>query len=169
MKAPEKTAVAGIIFDDSRTQVLLVQRRDIPVWVLPGGGVDKEESKEAAIQREMEEETGYKVHIARQIAEYEPVNRLTQRTYFFECTIAGGAPRLGDETLGIRFFPIAELPVLLPPPYEKWIMDARAEYGYVLKKKIEGVSYPVLIKLLCQHPILVCRFLLTKVGIHLNL
>ena len=33
----EKQAVYGIIFNEARDAVLLIQRRDIPVWVLPEG------------------------------------------------------------------------------------------------------------------------------------
>ena len=42
----EKTAVACILFDESKTKVCLIKRRDVPVWVLPGGGVDPFEKSE---------------------------------------------------------------------------------------------------------------------------
>ncbi len=68
-----KQAVYGILFTQDRKQILLVKRRDLPVWVLPGGGLDEgEDPKEGAI-REVEEETGLKVEIVKQIAEYHPV------------------------------------------------------------------------------------------------
>lgn len=149
-------------------QVLLIQRRDIPVWVLPGGGIEPGETPEAACLREMEEETGYTVKIVRKVAEYSPVNRLTKRTHFYEVEVIGGAPQTGSETRAIEFFSLNHLPKHLPPPYASWISDAAAHHFNPLKKKIEGVSYRVLFKLLLQHPILVGRFLLTKLGIHLN-
>ena len=71
------------------------------------------------------------------------------------------------ETRDIRFFPLNALPPL-PPPYEGWIRDAAANHPAVLSKEIEGSSYWVLVKLLVQHPILVGRYLLTKLGIHIN-
>lgn len=163
-----RTAVCGIIFNDDRSQVLLLKRRDIPVWVLPGGGIDPGESPENAVERELWEETGCRVAIVRKIAEYLPVNSLTQLTHFFECTILSGTPTQGSETKEIQYFPLSKLPKYLAPPYKGWIEDAASFSPTLIKKKIEGVSYWVFIKLLVLHPILVFRFLLTKLGIHLN-
>ena len=146
---------------------MLIKRRDIPVWVLPGGGIDSGESPEIAACREMEEETGYQVKIVRKIAEYSPTNRLAKLTHFYEVAVAGGAPKTGAETRAVEFFDPDQLPSM-PPPYRHWIADAAARHSAVLKKPVEGVNYATLLKLLVQHPVLVGRFLLTKIGIHLN-
>ncbi len=164
---PEKQAVYGIVFNENRTEVLLIKRMDIPVWVLPGGGLDPGESPEAGAVREVLEETGFNSVVVRKVAEYLPVNKMTQPSHLFECRIISGAAKTGDETKAVRFFPLNALPPL-PPPYKGWIADAAANHPSVLRKKIEGVSYWVLLKLLIQHPILVGRYLLTKLGIHIN-
>jgi 8-oxo-dGTP diphosphatase len=161
-------SVSAIIFNEDRTEVLLVKRRDIPVWVLPGGGIDAGESPEEAALREASEETGFTLEIARQVAEYFPVNKLTKLTYFYECKIVSGKAQTSLETQAICFFPLTELPKLLPPPYPGWIRDAAANHSKVLRKKIAGVSYLVCLKLLIKHPVLVGRFILTKFGIHIN-
>ena len=161
-------AVACILFDESRESILLVKRRDIPVWVLAGGGIEAGETPEEAAVREVLEETGYNVEIVRKIAEYESVNKLTQPTHFFECRIKSGAARASEETSDVRFFPLAKLPKRLPPFYLHWIDDALQNRAEILRKKIQGVSYWILVKLLIGHPILVGRFLLTKIGIHIN-
>jgi 8-oxo-dGTP pyrophosphatase MutT (NUDIX family) len=158
-------SVACILFRDSK--ILLIKRRDIPVWVLPGGGIDPGESPEVAACREMEEETGYQVKIVRKIAEYSPTNRLAKLTHFYEVAVLDGAPKTGAETRAVEFFALNQLP-LLPPPYKHWIADAAARHPMVLKKNVEGVNYATLLKLLIQHPVLVGRFLLTKLGIHIN-
>jgi 8-oxo-dGTP diphosphatase len=158
-------SVACIVFKNST--VLLIKRRDIPVWVLPGGGIDPGESPEKAALREMEEETGCKAEIVRKIAEYTPLNRLAKFTHFYEMRLVEGELKTGAETTALQFFPLDQLP-LLPPPYEHWIKDAAERRPEVIKKNVEGVSYGVLLKLLIQHPILVGRFLLTKMGIHIN-
>ncbi len=157
---PMGKSVASIIFSKDRKSVLLIKRRDIPVWVLPGGGIDAEESPEEAALRETEEETGFSGKIMRKIAEYSPYNRLSKHTYFFEVTPVMGEPTLGAETSDIRFFPIDKLPSLMPPNYPYWIKDAAAELPFVLYKKVEGTSYWRLLQLLLRHPIFVGRFLL---------
>lgn len=161
-----KQAVSAIIFKDS--SILLIKRRDIPVWVLPGGGLDPFETVEEGICREVLEETGCNVEIVRKIAEYQPINKLTQLTHFFECKILSGTPQEGPETKEIAFFPIDALPKFLAPPYLSWIQDALLRKPQVLCKPIEGVSYFDLFKHLFLHPFLVIRFLLTKIGIHIN-
>lgn len=163
-----KQAVCGVLFDSSRKQVLLIKRRDIPVWVLPGGGLEPNETAEEAILREMKEETGYEVRILRKVAAYESVNRFTQPTHLFECSIVSGKPSTGQETKEVQFFPLDHLPKYLAPPYKGWIADAAAQLPHLIIKKIEGVSYWVFIKLLILHPICVIRYLLTKIGVHLN-
>jgi hypothetical protein len=67
----------------------------------------------------------------------------------------------------VRFFPLDALPPL-PPPYEGWIREGAAGYPELIRKEIKGVTIWVLLKLLIQHPLLVCRYLLTKLGIHIN-
>jgi 8-oxo-dGTP pyrophosphatase MutT (NUDIX family) len=163
-----KQAVACILFNEARNQVLLIERRDIPVWVLPGGGIETGEKPEEAALREMLEESGYKVKILRKVAEYQSVNRFTQPTHFFECAIVSGVARPSAESKQVRFFPLNALPKRLPPFYLGWIEDARLAHPGILFKKVEGVSYWVFIKLLLTHPLLVSRFLLTKIGIHIN-
>jgi 8-oxo-dGTP diphosphatase len=166
-KPPDDQAVYGIIFNEIKTEVLLIKRRDIPVWVLPGGGLDQGESPEEGAVREVLEETGFRSSIIRKVAEYLPVNRMTKFSHLFECQIVSGSMRTGTETKDVRFFPLHALPSL-PPPYERWIRDAATNHRTILRKKIEGVSYWILIKLFLQHPILVSRYLLTKLGIHIN-
>lgn len=165
---PMKHSVSCILFSPDRKQILLIKRRDIPVWVLPGGGIEPGESPEAAACREAEEETGYKVKIVRKIAEYTPANKLSNFTHLFEVTPLSGAPSIGAETLDIQFFPFDSPPKNLAPPYPYWIADALSGSSEVIRKKVEGTSYWTSLKLLLLHPILVGRFILTLFGIHIN-
>ena len=164
----EKQAIYGILFNENREQVLLVQRRDLPVWVLPGGGLDPNESTEEGVKREVLEETGYQVAIVRKIATYLPVNLMTQKTHFFECKIIGGQAKLNAEAKQIKYFPANKLPTRLPPPFHGWIKDALTPPEKPLIKNTEDVTYLTLLKLLLQHPHLVIRYFLTKIGIRFN-
>jgi 8-oxo-dGTP pyrophosphatase MutT (NUDIX family) len=145
----------------------MVKRRDIPVWVLPGGGLDRSEAPEEGALREILEETGYHTAIIRKVAEYLPVNTMTQYTHVFECRIMEGSPQTGAETEQVDYYPLAQLR-RLPPPFEGWILDAAANHPHTLRKKIEGVTWLKFFKLLISHPILVGRYVLTKLGIHIN-
>jgi 8-oxo-dGTP diphosphatase len=164
----EKQAIYGVLFNKEKTEVLLVQRRDLPVWVLPGGGLDAGETPLDGVKREVEEESGCKVEIIRQVAEYLPVNNLTHKTHFFECKIIGGSPRATEESKQTKFFPLDSLPSRLAPPFALWIKDALLGQDEVLVKKTEGVTYFILVTLLLKHPILITRYLLTKLGIRFN-
>ncbi len=163
----ESSAVYGIVFNKDRTEVLLIKRRDIPVWVLPGGGLDPGELPEVGAVREVLEESGFQTKVVRKVAEYLPVNKMTKLSHFFECQIVSGSAKTGAESKEVGFFPLNDLPEL-PPPYRGWIEDAAANHPTMLRKKIEGVTYWIFLKLLISHPILVGRYLLTKLGIHIN-
>lgn len=159
-------SVASVIFSPDRLSVLLILRRDVPVWVLPGGGIEPNETPEAAAARETLEETGFTVNSQRLVGDYIPMNRLAKRTFLYECTILSGSPLISSETKGVQFFPLKHLPSM-PPPYNEWIEDARYPLPPI-QKKLLSVNYLSLIKHALGHPILVARFLLAKSGFPIN-
>lgn len=163
----QEESVSGILFSEDRKEILLIKRRDVPVWVLPGGGIDPGETPEEAVLREMEEETGYKVTIKRKVAEYTPLNRLARFTHLYECTLVSGSPTLSAETQGVAFFPLCELPPL-PPPYPDWIADSIEHAPTLFQKKITSVTYLNLLRHALMHPILVGRFLFARMGLPFN-
>lgn len=159
-------SIAGATFSSDRTAVLLIKRRDVPIWVLPGGGIDPKETPDLAIVREILEETGFHVKIERLAGRYQPMNRLAKRTFLYECSILTGQPTPSCETSDVRFFPLDALPPM-PPPYLEWIQDAH-QTGASIDKFLTSVTYCSLLKLLCLHPILVLRFLLSRLGCPIN-
>jgi len=58
-------SVIAVVFTKNRQEVLLIKRRDVPVWVLPGGGIEKDETALGAIIREVKEESGFEVKIVK--------------------------------------------------------------------------------------------------------
>jgi 8-oxo-dGTP pyrophosphatase MutT (NUDIX family) len=162
-----KQAVYGIVFNQQKDRVLMVKRRDIPVWVLPGGGLERNETPEEGTIREVLEETGYRVAITRKIAEYLPVNRMTQYTHVFECRIIDGFATTSAETKEISYYPLTLLNQL-PPPFENWILDTLANHPSILRKKIKGVTWLRFFLLLLRHPILTGRYVLSRLGIPIN-
>ena len=160
-------SVAGAIFSPDRKKVLLVQRRDVPVWVLPGGGIDGGESSGDAIIREILEETGFTVKVERLVGLYIPINALGKPTHLYECSILQGSPKTSAETNDVQFFPLSHLPKLLPPPFRGWIADAYAQQP-LLHKKMSDVNYLTLFLNFIKHPILVLRFILARFGFTIN-
>lgn len=166
--ATTKESVAAFILSQDKRHLLLTKRRDIPVWVMPGGGIDEGETPEEAILREVCEETGSSAKIHRLIAIYLPTNKMTRKTYFYECILLDETVRVTEETSGIQFFSLENLPYHFPPPYPEWLQDALLGSEKPLMKSIKSVTYLTLFKNLIFHPILVIRFILTRLGIHLN-
>jgi 8-oxo-dGTP diphosphatase len=154
-------SVIGVIFSPDRNEVLLVERDDFPVWVLPGGGVEISESLENAIIREILEETGFTVKIERLVGLYLPANSLTKPTHLYECTILKGSPKPSAETKQVRFFPRTQLPYPIPPPFTEWIEDAFI-IQEPLCKTLDQVNYKTLFFYFTKHPILVFRFVCKK-------
>lgn len=159
-------SVAGVLFSADRTEVLLIQRRDVPVWVLPGGGIEAE-TGEAAVVREFEEETLLKVEVVRLVGRYLPLNRLAKKTLLYELRALSGEPRISAETRGVRFWPLAHLPGM-PPPYAEWIADAQLGVSIPLTRTLSSVTYRALVRHALRHPLLVLRFFLARAGFPLN-
>ncbi|KKL15500.1 hypothetical protein LCGC14_2505000, partial [marine sediment metagenome] len=99
-------SVISCIFSEDRKKVLLIKRRDVPVWTLPGGGVEDNETIEEAITREILEETGFQTKIKKKVGEYSPINKLAKFTHLFESEIVSGKPTLSDETKDIKKFDV---------------------------------------------------------------
>lgn len=155
-------ASLGIIFQPDKKSVLLVKRCDVPVWVLPGGGVEPVESPEEAVVREVWEETGLRVSVARKLGEYMPINRLASPTHIYECTIRDGALRTGCETSDIAFWPIAQLPDSFFIVHRDWLEDALSDQAKPVKGLIARVTYGGLARYVMRHPLIFFRFLWTR-------
>lgn len=154
-------AAISIIFNENDKQLLLVKRHDVPVWVLPGGGIDQGETPEIAVRREVFEETGYRISIIRQTAEYHPINRLAALTYVFLCRIEEGEPQTSSETASIAFFSLQNLPKSLLSVHRDWLNDALT-HSTIVKKPLTQVTYWAVFKHLLKHPMHVLRFLWTR-------
>lgn len=161
MKLTLPSAAIGVIFNEDKSQVLLVKRKDVPVWVLPGGGINPNESPKTAALREIKEETGLVVRIVRQSGYYLPVNRLAAPTSVFVCQIIDGRCGLSDETAGCAFYPINQLPASLFILHKDWLNDA-LQFPFLVEKPINQVTYWRVILYLFSHPYLLIRYSLTR-------
>lgn len=158
---PLLPAAIGIILNEQQTEVVLVKRRDVPVWVLPGGGVEADENPEDSVKRELLEETGFQVAILRKCAEYSPINRLAAFTSVFLCKIHLGQMLLSNEVSEIAFHPLEALPNSFFPLHARWLQEALS-YPYLIQRPLTEVSYYALFKYLICHPGHVLRFAWTR-------
>ncbi|MGA1599655.1 MAG: NUDIX hydrolase [bacterium] len=107
----------GVIFRDQA--LLLVRERSDGRWTLPGGWVDPNESPREAVEREVWEESGYRVQAEKLLAVYdrarhphEPPHPYSVYKLFIRCRLLGGTPVDNLETEQATFFREEELPEL---------------------------------------------------------
>lgn len=151
----------GIILNE-KEEILLVKRKDVPIWVLPGGGIDKGETPEKAIVREVKEETGLNVIVLEKRAEYRPVNHLTAFTSVFTCKISSGNLELSEETQAIHFFPLKSLPKAFFFLHANWLNEILLSRSLV-QRSITEISYSAVFIYLLKHPWIVIRFAWTRI------
>jgi 8-oxo-dGTP pyrophosphatase MutT (NUDIX family) len=158
---PLLPAAIGIILTHDKSEVLLVKRRDLPIWVLPGGGIECGESPQEALIREVEEETGLTVSIQRHCAEYTPINRLSTQTSIFLCSPLSGTLSLSSETDDIAYHPLNNLPPSLFHLHAHWLQESLSSET-LIQRQLTEVSYAALTSYFCLHPWQVLRFAWTR-------
>lgn len=97
------------IFRNNQSEVLLSKRRDMPLWVLPGGHQEKNEEIEDTAIREVAEETGLNIKLDKLVSKYTSPNNQTIK-YLYKGEVTSGTIRLSKETSDIKWFPINKLP-----------------------------------------------------------
>jgi 8-oxo-dGTP pyrophosphatase MutT (NUDIX family) len=116
-------------------EVLLGLRSDLRGWELPGGAAGPGESGEAALRREVREETGLEVEIVERVGDYERSGFRPHTARIYRCRPVGGTLRSSGETLRVRWFPADDLPDTLFPWYRAPLADARAARGAPLLRR----------------------------------
>jgi|DewCreStandDraft_5_1066085.scaffolds.fasta_scaffold00086_106 ADP-ribose pyrophosphatase YjhB (NUDIX family)/ubiquinone/menaquinone biosynthesis C-methylase UbiE len=121
-------AVCAVIRDrDGR--VLLARRTDNGLWCLPGGAMEVGETVEAAVRREVREETGLEVALDEPplfgvYSEPRPGARRHVVVLGFRCRVVGGALTPSDETTDFQYVRPEALPDDLVPTHRQRIVDA---------------------------------------------
>ena len=158
-----KNAALAIVLSPANS-LLLVQRSDVPVWVLPGGGIETNESPEVAAIRETYEESGITVDVVDHIATYQPANRLARTTHLFLCrSRPSDIPTAHDhEVVAAQFFPLHDLPSTLFPLHRTFINEWRSAQAIPIHRLLTEVTYTALARLFFTHPLWVIRYLWTR-------
>jgi len=124
--APIAGVGAVIVRNDpaGRAQVLLIRRAQEPLkgeWSLPGGAVELGETLEAAIGREVLEETGLVVEVVDTVKAFDRISRDSEgrvRYHYvlidFLCRITGGSLACATDALEARWATATDLDGLTP-------------------------------------------------------
>ncbi len=132
-----------VVFDENR--VLLTLRTDVPVWIVPGGGVEPCESVEQAAVRETCEETGLEVKVVRVVGVYSrPFWRSGgDHEIVVEAHVVGGGIAINYEASRIEFFSLDNLPSDLVPWNRVYINDAlRRQTGHEVFLRAFEMRWP---------------------------
>lgn len=110
-----KVDVRGAVVKDGK--ILLIQERADDRWAMPGGWADLGNSPKSVAEREVWEESGYRVKAEKVVAVID-ANRIEPFEFYhaykliFLCTLLEGEPRTSHETLAVDFFSPDDLPPL---------------------------------------------------------
>jgi ADP-ribose pyrophosphatase YjhB (NUDIX family) len=114
--ATPKIDVRGAVFQDGN--LLLVRERADGSWSMPGGWVGVGDAPAEAVEREVMEESGFRVRACKLIGVYD-ANRVKPLGLFhafklvFLCDLLGGQPQSSDETSEVDFFSQNAIPTPL--------------------------------------------------------
>lgn len=157
-------ASIGIVFHPNKpTSVLWVKRRDLGIWVLPGGGIDPGESPKSAAKREILEESGLEVDLIREAALFHPVNRWTATTHLFVCCAKGAEAKATEESECAMFFPISSPPCPHFPLHEKWLKEVLENHNEKIERTLTEFSWWKVALFFIQHPFIISKYLWLKI------
>ena len=110
-----KVDVRGAVVQDGK--ILLIQERADGNWAMPGGWADLGDSPRSVAEREVWEESGFRVKAEKVVAVID-ANRIEPMEFYhaykiiFLCKLLDGEPRTSYETLAVDFFEPNRLPPL---------------------------------------------------------
>ncbi len=111
--ATPKVDVRGAVFRDGK--ILMVREKLDDGWTMPGGWADVGDHPAEGAEREVWEESGFKVKAVKLIGVYD-ANRSQPMEFFhayklvFLCEITGGAAATSNETTDVQFYAQGQTP-----------------------------------------------------------
>jgi ADP-ribose pyrophosphatase YjhB (NUDIX family) len=110
-----KIDVRGAVVHNNK--ILLIQERMDGKWAMPGGWADLGNAPASVAEREVWEESGFRVKAEKVVAVVD-ANRIQPMEFYhaykiiFLCRLLDGQPRTSHETLAVDFFDLNSLPPL---------------------------------------------------------
>lgn len=128
-----------LVLRKDNQEVLLTTRRDIPIWVIPGGHKEPEENLEEACLREFKEETNCTAAIDTLVASYISKDRKIEKHLFIGHMI-GGVPSPTKESQEVTWFSVDKLPPTLIL-YEKERIQTCLNFDGSPRQKLYKINY----------------------------
>jgi 8-oxo-dGTP diphosphatase len=117
-------SVTGIVVDEAG-RVLVIQRRDNGHWEPPGGILERGETFEEGVAREVLEETGVQVEVEHLTGVYKNMTRGIV-ALVYRCRPLNGRPESSAEATQVRWVSPQKIDTLMTPAYGARILDAFA-------------------------------------------
>ena len=111
-------AAGGLVYrrdEHGAAEILLVHRPEYDDWSFPKGKLEPGESEEEAAAREVEEETGLRCRLDRELTttRYRDARGRSKTVRYWLMTPVGGRLEAANEVDEARFVPVAEAAALL--------------------------------------------------------
>ena len=152
------------VITKNTNQVILVLRKDVPVWVLPGGGIDEAETPYDTAQRESWEETGAHLRDLVHAATYTASSTMSGTLFVFSAKLTRfEIPyQAKEEITAFRFFSKDSLPenlfFLHRTILEEYFSDTRKP----IERPLREVTWKTALLLFLKHPWYSLRYLATR-------
>jgi ADP-ribose pyrophosphatase YjhB (NUDIX family) len=106
--------VRAVVFDETHRAVFLIRHTYVPGWQLPGGGVERGETAEEALTRELAEEGNIAIAAPPRLVSLHFNRRSSQRdhvAFYLVTAFSQQSAKLPDREIAeAGFFPIDALP-----------------------------------------------------------
>ena len=149
--AKERIAAGGVVLrlEDLCVYLALAREGELPPFVLPKGGVEPDESIEAAARREILEEVGLSdLQLMGPLGVLERLSYDKQswvQTHYFLYTTnqKDGIPTDTQRHSAVWWFPLDELPVMLWPEQRRLIDTHRATFETVCSARQRAIPHQI--------------------------
>src|SRR3954454_21137424 len=117
-------SVAGVVVDEAG-RVLVIQRRDNGRWEPPGGILERDETFEEGVVREIAEETGVTVAVERLTGVYKNMTRGIV-ALVYRCQPVHGSAHTTFESAAVDWIMPEQVAERMAPAYAIRVLDALA-------------------------------------------
>lgn len=133
MSAPDPRPIAtvgALILDEAGRGLFVRTHKWRGAWGVPGGKIERGETMQDALRRELREETGLEIQQVRYVTVYEAIDSpefhkpAHMLLHNFWCRLAGGELRLNEEADEARWLTHREANALLLNSYTKYLAGA---------------------------------------------